>query len=183
MRDRRFALLVAVAVMVFVFGTALLAQEQCVPFGGTIYGWHSGKAWIGEGDFTIGQQTEHAKVVDTNTSLVRAGNMWRGTETAVFDFGNGNKIELMTEFVTEHQTDAVSATGLFHVNEVGYFKNGTGKLKNAWGRFSSQGPFGPGVTLPAEVKPTENDGMFWIGQYTGNVCGVSAFAFGAEKKN
>lgn len=147
-------------------------QDQCVPFGGTIYGWHNGKAWYGEGDFNVGRKTMHASVVDTNTGVERYGDMWLGTETAVFDFGGGDKIELLTQFVTEHHTDAVAKDGLFHVNEIGSFANGTGRFKNGWGHFSSQGPFGPGVTLPPTIKPGTNDGMFWIGQYNGMICGV-----------
>ncbi len=152
------------------------AQDNCVPFGGTIYGWHNGKTWYGEGNFTIGRKTLHANVVDVNTGNSKQGDMWLGTETATFDFGNGDKLDLMTEFVTEHQTDAVSAAGLFHVNEIGYFANGQGKFKNAWGRFASQGPFGPGVKLPPEIKPGQNDGLFWIGQYNGMICGVGSSA-------
>jgi hypothetical protein len=157
----------------FLLGINAFAQEQCVPFGGTIYGWHNGKSWIGEGNFTVGKKVMHATIVDVNTGISKQGDMWLGTETATFDFGSGNKVDLMTEFVTEHQTDAVgTSAGLFHVNETGYFANGQGKFKHAWGRFSSQGPFGPGVTLPPEIKPTANDGLFWIGQYNGMICGV-----------
>ncbi len=172
----RQAVLVLLSFSSVLLSSPLLAQTGCVPFGGTIYGWHHGSAWIGEGDFAIGKQVMHAKIVDTNTSLSRQNDMWTGTETAVFDFGRGDTVALMTEFVTEHQTDAVATAGLFHVNEIGYFANGRGRFKNVWGRFSSQGPFGPGVKLPPNIKPTENDGLFWIGQYTGTMC------FDAEKK-
>ena len=69
----------------------------------------------------------------------------------------------MTSFVTEHQTDAAATGGVFHVNETGYFARGTGPFRHASGRFNLQGPFSPGVKLPAEIEPGPNDGWFWIG--------------------
>jgi len=53
-----------------------------------------------------------------------------------------NKIVLMTDFVTEHQSDPGGGLGVFHVNETGYFARGTGRFRHAWGRFNLQGPFG-----------------------------------------
>jgi hypothetical protein len=114
----------------------------------------------------------HASVTDPNTGLTDFGDTWLGTEEATFDFGKGDTIVLMTEFVTEHQTDSGGAQGVFHVNETGYFARGTGRFKHAWGRLNLQGPFGPGVTLPKSVEPGPNDGFFWIGQYMGTICGV-----------
>jgi hypothetical protein len=58
------------------------------------------------------------------------------------------------------------------VNETGYFARGTGRFKHAWGRFNLQGPFGWGVTLPPNISPDANDGLFWIGQYNGTICGL-----------
>lgn len=158
--------------LTLLLGTFALAQEQCVPFGGTIYGWHNGPSWFGVGDFTVGKNVMHASVADPNTGLTRMGDIWLGTEEATFDFGNGNVVTLMTDFVTEHMNDSASTSGVFHVNETGYFARGTGKFKNAWGRFSLQGPFGPGVKLPDSIHPGTNDGLFWIGQYFGSICGV-----------
>jgi len=63
----------------------------------------------------------------------------------------------------------------FHVNETGYFAKSTGRFKNALGRFNLQGPFGWGVKLPDNVHPGANDGLFWIGQYVGSICGVKEF--------
>jgi hypothetical protein len=148
--------------------------QNCVPFGGTIYAGHT-NAWIGGGEFTVGRVTRHANVVDVNTSMVQDGDVWRGTETATFDFGNGNTVDLVTDFVTEHMNDAAAQSGIFHVNEIGTFANGKGKFKNAYGHFSSQGPFGPNVKLPEAAKVPEGSQMFWIGQYHGFVCGVTEF--------
>jgi hypothetical protein len=147
--------------------------QNCVPFGGTIYAGHT-TAWIGGGDFTVGRATRHANVVDVNTSISQDGDVWRGTETATFDFGKGNTVDLVTDFVTEHMNNATS-TGIFHVNEIGTFSNGKGKFKNAYGHFSSQGPFGPNVKLPSTATVPEGSNMFWIGQYHGFICGVTEF--------
>ncbi len=148
------------------------AQDQCVPFGGTIYGWHNINSWYGVGDFTFGKETLHATVTDPNTSITFKGDIWLGTEEATFTFSTGDKVTLMTSFVTEHQTDAAGTSGVYHVNETGYFTRGTGQFKHAWGRFNLQGPFGPGVTLPDDINPGENDGWMWIGQYNGTICGA-----------
>ena len=156
--------------------TSAGAQDQCLPFGGTIYGWHNGNSWYGVGDFTVGKKVMHASVTDPNTSFTDMGDIWLGTEEATLTFPNGENITLMTDFVTEHQTDAVSTSGVFHVNETGYFARGTGRFKQAWGRFNLQGPFGPGVKLPANITPDLNDGPFWIGQYNGMICGLKGFS-------
>lgn len=100
------------------------------------------------------------------------GDIWIGKEEATFTFARGEKITLMTDFVTEHQTDSGGDQGVFHVNETGYFDRGTGRFKGAWGRFNLQGPFGRGVMLPAEISPGTNDGLFRIGQYNGTICGL-----------
>jgi hypothetical protein len=159
-----------VAVVLLMFSGTALSQDQCRPFGGTLYGWHDGKAWAGEGDFMVGGQKLHAKVVDVNTAIEKHGDMWWGTETATFDFGEGNRVELLTEFTTEHMTNV---SGVFHVNEIGTFANGTGSFRKASGHFTSQGPFGPGVRLPGgKAKPPAGASMYWIGHYDGVICGI-----------
>ena len=162
----------ALAFILFIPAVRAAAQEQCVPFGGTIYGWHNGVAWYGVGDFTVGNKTMHATVTDPNTAFTDMGDVWLGKEEATFTFAKGEKITLMTDFVTEHMTDSGGDQAVFHVNETGYFAHGTGHFKGAWGRFNLQGPFGWGVMLPAEIVPGPNDGLFWIGQYNGTICGV-----------
>ena len=147
--------------------------SQCVPFGGTIYGWHNGDSWYGVGDFTFGRKIMHATVSDPNTGFTDNGDTWLGTEEATFTFASGEKITLMTDFVTEHQTDPAGTQGVYHVNEIGYFARGTGRFQHAWGRFTLQGPFGFGVALPTNITPGTNDGLFWIGQYNGSICGLT----------
>ena len=103
--------------------------SQCVPFGGTIYGWHNGDSWFGVGDFTFGRKTMHATVSDPNTAFTDNGDTWLGTEEATFTFASGEKVTLMTDFVTEHQTDPAGTQGVDHVNEIGYFARGTGRFQ------------------------------------------------------
>ena len=159
----------ALAIVVCLCG-GVYGQQPCKTFGGTLYAWYDGKAWIGEGDFLVGDQLLHAKVVDVNTALEQHGDMWWGTETATFDFGGGNKMDLMTEFTTEHMKDP---NGLFHVNMVGTFAHGAGRLNKVSGHFTSQGPFGQGVVLPGgKTNPPAGVSMYWIGHYDGAVCGV-----------
>lgn len=174
MTQAKFILGLALATtFLVVISPSALGQSKCVPFGGTIYGWHNtDNAWHGVGDFTFGKKILHANVDDPNTGFKDMGDIWLGTEEATFTFAEGDKVTLMTSFVTEHQTDPGGSTGVYHVNETGYFAGGTGRFKNAWGRFNLQGPFGPSVVLPDEIKPGPNDKLFWIGQYNGTICGV-----------
>ncbi len=170
---KKSAMALLLGLLIVICATPLaMSQQGCKPFGGTLYGWHDGKAWVGEGDFTFGNEVLHAKVVDANTALEKHGDMWWGTETATFDFGHGNTVQLLTEFTTEHMT---SPSGVFHVNEVGTFANGKGRFRKAVGHFNSHGPFGPSVVLPAgKVTVPAGMTMFWIGHYDGTLCGVDA---------
>lgn len=75
------------ATVIIAFGSLLiapgaLAQDQCVPFGGTIYGWHNGDSWYGVGDFTVAKDVMHATVTDPNTGFTDFGDIWIGTEEA-----------------------------------------------------------------------------------------------------
>jgi|SRR5271157_344047 len=151
-------------------------QCQCEPFSGTLYGWNTGD-WHAVGDITIGNKVYHATLLAVNTSFIDDDDTWLGTETWTFDFGKGNTLQLMTHFVTEHMTDAVSAAGVFHVVEVGTITNGTGVFKHAYGNLISPGPFGPGVKLPDNIAlPPEAQGpgvWFWVGPAQGMICGMS----------
>jgi hypothetical protein len=66
----------------------------------------------GAGDFTVAKNVMHASVTDPNTASPTLRTL--GWEEAAFDFGKGDTIVLMTEFVTEHQTDAGVRRGTPH---------------------------------------------------------------------
>jgi hypothetical protein len=146
-------------------------QERCLPFGGTLYGWYTDH-WYGTGTFSVGRQTRHADILDINTGFLDNGNMWMGTEDVTFDFGKGNTFQMKAEFLTEHMTDAVSASGFYDVRENGTFTHGTGMFKGAYGHWVTYGPFGPAVKLPDDIKPAPDATMYWIGHYDGTICGI-----------
>jgi len=149
-------------------------QCQCEPFSGTFYGGET-DTWHAVADITIGNKVYHATILVVNTSFIDDGDIYLGTETWTLDFGKGNTIQVMTHFVTEHMTDAVSDSGVFDVVELGTFANGTGVFKHAYGNLISSGPFGPGVTLPPDITlPPAAAGAswFWIGPAQGMICGM-----------
>lgn len=147
-------------------------QCQCEPFSGAIYSWYT-DTWHAVGDFTVGAKVHHATILIVNTSFFDDGDVDRGTETWTWDFGGGNTIQLMTDFVTEHMTDAVSSSGVFHVIEVGKFANGAGAFKHAYGNLSAPGPFGPNVKLPDKIQPPADASMFYVGLSQGMICGLN----------
>jgi len=179
MRNLLWKLLsVAVLTIAVLIVTELPAQAedqcQCEPFSGTMYGWNTGD-WHAVGSITIGTKTYRATLLAVNTSFSGEGDdEWLGTETWTFDFGGGNTLQLMTHFVTEHMTDAASASGVFHVIELGTFTKGTGVFKHVYGNLISPGPFGPGVKLPDNIKlPPEAQGAWlWVGPLHGMICGT-----------
>jgi hypothetical protein len=148
------------------------AECACVPFGGTVYGWHTAAGWVATGTFTVGRKSNQVGVLAVNTTFTDNGFIWTGTEQHTYDFGHGNTFQSPADFVAEHVNDAVSASGVFHIMEIGSISKGTGIFEHAYGHWTMQGPFGPAVTLPGNIHPgSDADGLFWIGQYHGTVCG------------
>jgi hypothetical protein len=45
MSTKLVLILIALAFGFLLLIPGALAQDQCVPFGGTIYGWHNGNSW------------------------------------------------------------------------------------------------------------------------------------------
>jgi hypothetical protein len=168
------------AIMIFLFGitvTPAVAQNNCAPFSGTVYGAlypdapEAPPTWHAVGDFTIGKDLHRATIgVSTRVGTVPVGpGVILGGEQWTFDFGRGNTVQLLTDFVVEHLTDA---TGVFHVSEVGQFANGTGAFAHVYGSLTSGGPFGPAVVLPATVTELPRSAiLFWIAPTQGMICG------------
>jgi sugar lactone lactonase YvrE len=114
-----------------------------------------------------------AVVVNTGVSK-KDGDFWLGTETATLDFGDGDTLQLITTFVTDHM---LNPSGVFRVTEVGIIANGTGRFTYANGVFFTPGSFGPGLSPDGQT-------MLWTGEYQGIVCGVDAGKLGEKvKKN
>jgi len=186
----RFVMFIALAItaLVLVIPKAtsqerLQAQPQnisvgngdCVPFGGTIYGWHTPDAWLGTGTFALGPTTKHVNLRSVTTTLNDNGPTWTGSESVAIDFGGGNTLRMPGEFVAEGMTDqALAVWGVSHISEIGTFAKSTGMFRNAYGHWITEGPFGTNVKLPDFVKTTDDaDGYYWIGQYHGTVCGMT----------
>ena len=168
----RFTAITALAIGALVLlAPAAEAQERCVPFGGTMFLWHTDN-WYGVGDLSVGRKVMHADLVDINTSIVFGDYIWTGTEMATFDFGHGNRFQTPIEFIAEHVNDSVSASGVFHISEIGTLTKGTGMFKNTYGHYIMQGPFGPNVKLPDNIQPAPGADMFGIVQYHGTICGI-----------
>jgi hypothetical protein len=148
------------------------AQERCIPFGGTIYGWLTDH-WQGVGDLTVGGKVWHAKLNVDTLKVVDGGDTWTGKEALAFDFGKGNILKGVGPFVTEHMTDPGGSLVVFHINEEGRFVKGKGIFQNVYGHWAMQGPFGAGVKLPNNIQPPPEASWFWIGQYSGTICGMS----------
>jgi hypothetical protein len=173
-------LIVAVVVLFVVGSGPASAQSNCAPFSGTVHGAYykvtgeTSKAWHMVGDFAIGKDVYFAKISVKNTSMHQETDIWQGTETWTFDFGEGNTIQLTTDFVTEHMYPP--SGGIYHIREVGTFVNGTGAFKNAFGNLAADGPFGPNVKLYniAQLPPAATTmTMFWVAPSQGMICGLN----------
>ena len=151
------------------------AECACVPFGGTVYGWHTEAGWVATGTFALGRESKQVGLMAVNTTPADYDKnlyIWIGTEQHTYDFGHGNTFQSPVNYVAEHVNDAVSASGVFHVMEVGTISKGTGIFEHAYGHWTMQGPFGPSVILPSNIQVGQGgDGLYWIGQYHGTICG------------
>lgn len=171
--------LLAVVVLLLVASSApAVAQNNCAPISGTVYGAFSRaevgqkRAWHMLANFTIGQGIRLAAIGVKTTSIVQDADNWQGGELWTLDFGEGHTIQLQTSFVTEHMTNA---GGVYHIREVGTFVNGTGAFVNAYGNLTAEGPFGPGVVLhDVTGLPLIDATMFWVAPSQGTICGVNS---------
>lgn len=154
-----------------VAGPSGRAQENCVPFGGTVYGWHTDN-WYGTGEFLVDRKSRRGNIVDVYTGFFDNGGVATGTEIATFDFGNGDTFQLKVDFIVEHLNDSLTSNGVFDVRENGTFTKGTGMFKGAYGHWIMEGPFGPNIKLPNNIHPDPNSDMLWIGWYHGMICGM-----------
>jgi hypothetical protein len=164
------AIVLGIAVLVML-APAAKAQERCVPFGGTIYGWLTDH-WAGVGDLTVDRKTWHTNLSVDTLSVVDGGDTWTGNEIQTFDFGKGHILQGSGTFVTEHMTDPGGSGGVFHISEEGPFIKGKGIFKHVYGHWILEGAFGPGVKLPDKIQPPPEASWFFIAQYSGTICGM-----------
>lgn len=179
----RFAsiLVLAIGAMVLIIPSAVTqgrsrpedkpeAECACVPFGGTVYGWLTDAGWVATGTFTLGRESKQVGVSTINTGITQGDYLWTGTEQHTYDFGHGNTFQSPVDFVAEHADDLNLSPGFAQIIEIGTISKGTGIFEHAYGHWTMQGPFGPNVTLPANIQAPTNT-WYWIGQYHGTVCG------------
>jgi len=144
-----------------------------------VYGYSTptDAGWNITGNLTIGREVYRFMGPTAGTSGPIPDpfrDVWRGTETWSLNFGNGNTIQLLTEFVTEHANlGDPNSNGVFHVTEVGTFANGTGVFKHAYGSFFQDAPFGPNVNLADKFPPLPEGTWFVAGPAQGMICGLN----------
>lgn len=143
-----------------------------MPFGGTIYGWHNGDSWFGVGDFTVAKDVMHATVTDPNTGFTDLGDIWLGTEEGTFDFGKGKQDRADDGLRNRTPERPRRRSGSFSRERDRLFRSRNRPLPARVGTLQLAGPVWPGVALPTTIEPGLNDGLFWIGQYVGTICGV-----------
>jgi hypothetical protein len=155
------------------------AQGSCAPLSGMVYGYSTptDAGWHMTGDLTIGREVYRFMGVTAGTSGPIPDpftDVWRGTETWALNFGKGNTIQVVTEFVTEHANLAdPNSTGVFHVTESGTFAHGTGLFKHAYGSFLQDAPFGPNVELDDKFPGQPEGTWFCVGPVQGTICGLN----------
>jgi len=161
------------ATVLFVTAMAFpaVAEDHCIPFGGTVYGWATDN-WYATGDFVIGNKVRHANIVIVNTGFFDNGGISTGTEIGTFDFGHGNTFQTKADFSVQHLNDALTDSGVFDVRENGTFFKGTGIFRGVYGHWVNDGPFGPNVKLPDNIHPDPAASLYWIGRYHGTICGL-----------
>ncbi len=167
--------LAVLVLMIAISSSSARAQENCLPVSGTLYGYLTDEGWSMVGNFTIGREVYQATALAVNTSFIgdpTLDDVWQGTETWAMDFGEGNTIQVMAEFVSEHSNIITNKSGIFHVIDGGPFANGTGAFKHAYGNLLAQGPFGPGVKLPPTIQSPEGT-WYFVGSTRGTVCGMN----------
>ena len=86
-----------VVVCLFIIGNGpASAQSNCAPISGTVHGafykavGETSRAWHMVGNFTIGKDLFFATVTVKSTSMHQEPDIWQGTETWTFDFGDGS---------------------------------------------------------------------------------------------
>jgi hypothetical protein len=139
--------LAVLAVTATVCAPVAQAQNGCMPFylpagpesGNFITGY-----WYAEGPVFLGKEELYVKVSiwdnGDGRGLGKKGNTFKGTERALYDFGNGDTFSTTISYVVEHNNDPDK----FYMNALENIVpgSGTGRFKGATGQIADHGPFG-----------------------------------------
>ncbi len=153
---RKFAFFITVSVLSLALSAPqALALEDCRRVEGTMNLNFIG-FWSGDAKLTLDGQILDAKVTFTLISAKETKNgIVLGTETAVFDFGNGNTFTEQDHFVF----GPTNNPSVWHYRAVARITEGTGKFKDAVGRLVLQG-----TVLFSDTGAT------YSGSVKGNIC-------------
>src|SRR6516164_726059 len=125
------------AMMAMMCTPAALAQKGCVAFNipaGPEYGNFITGFWYAEGSAFLGHEQLYLKISvwDAGGSVRgQKGNIMKGTETALYDFGKDGTFRTTISYVVEHNNDPDK----FYMNAVEVIMpgSGTGRFVGATG--------------------------------------------------
>jgi hypothetical protein len=139
------SLLIICVVLLFVPASA--AQTGCEPFKvppGPEWGDFITNVWYTGGDIAIGGDTLRSAVTiyptdDFPILLGKKGNVMKGTETALYDFGPAGSFRTDITFTVEHNNDPTKWT--MTATEIVVPGSGTGRFAGVTGHFADHGSF------------------------------------------
>ncbi len=145
------------------------AEEAALRFRGSEAVVSPVDVWTGDGWYSIGESPLiHAKVQFFDVTFDKSDwDTWIGSESGVFDFGDGDEFQVKCHFVLEYVTNPAGVSRIFSsCNIVG----GKGIFQNAAGMETFTGSYGPGMAFPGQTP----DGETWYctGEEAGVILGV-----------
>lgn len=166
------ALVCAIIIAAFLlFVPAVAAQNGCEPFKlppGPEWGDFVSNVWYTGGDVALRGETLSVSVTifptaDFPVLLGKKGNLMKGTETALYDFGSAGSFQTDIKFTVEHNNDPTK----WHMtaDETIVPGSGTGRFAGVSGHFADQGSF-----WITNWDTLEGDGLFVT---HGMICGFA----------
>ena len=158
------------AMIAMVCSPAALAQKGCTAFdmpAGPEYGNFISGVWYAEGSAFLGHEQLYVKIsVQDHGGFVlgKKGNVAKGTEDALYDFGHNDTFRTTISYVVEHNNDPDK----FYLNAVETIipGSGTGRFAKATGTITDHGSFGIS-------DPVTMDGWAIFTSH-GAICGVGS---------
>jgi hypothetical protein len=161
------------SVLVLTIGCAasqvVQAEDAALRFRGSEAVVSPVDVWTGDGWYSFGESSLlHAKLQFFDVTFEKSdGDTWIGSESGVFDFGDGDEFQVKCRFVLEYVTNPAGVSRILSsCNIVG----GKGIFQNASGLETFTGSYGPGVSFPGQTP----DGQTWYcaGEEAGVILGV-----------